>query len=309
MYQLVSKDDLGRRVVFPLVKVKTIIGRDHGCDIVLDDPEVSRQHLKIYFVDGQVQLKDNESRNGTFLNSGKIERMSRMDLSDQLIVGPNLFFLEQVEQATEEEVGLTCMLTVAQLRELGDNPIPESDAEAGEMLEATSIIDHRELMAGIYKKQIGLAKHPSLEVLFGPDIGRRFLLPPGNYVLGRGEGCNIRLSDDKASSRHGTVDSSQNGIVYKDSESLNGTLLNNKIVKKAKLKHRDILMIGKTKLRVLDPKTAAQMRQDDKHLPVSNGQSLGIRFDSMLAIALDYWYLTLPVAIALLAAVILLAIR
>ncbi len=49
------------------------VGRDPGCDVVIDDPEISRQHLRVEAAeDGAWQLRDAGSRNGVFANGRKI---------------------------------------------------------------------------------------------------------------------------------------------------------------------------------------------------------------------------------------------
>jgi pSer/pThr/pTyr-binding forkhead associated (FHA) protein len=45
----------------------TVIGRDPGCDIVLDDDRVSRRHARLAVVGGAWQLSDLDSKNGTSL--------------------------------------------------------------------------------------------------------------------------------------------------------------------------------------------------------------------------------------------------
>lgn len=291
MYQLVTTDDLGRRMVFPIVKIKTVLGRDATCDIVLDDPEVSRQHTKIYIINDRMQIKDMQSSNGTFLNSMKVEKMCDLAPGDQIIIGPNLFMLEQVENAREEEIELTCILTVRQLRELAGTSIPERPRDEDVQGEATMIGTKTELMAGIYHKKLGLAKHPSLELIFGVDQGRKFLLPFGEYTVGRSSRCNIHLQDEKISSIHGTFISSEEGVTYRDDESLNGSILNNRNVKIAKLNHRDILMFGRTKLRYFDPKRSDQDIVSNKPIRKysSPRESAGIASNVIDFIAY-YWY-------------------
>jgi pSer/pThr/pTyr-binding forkhead associated (FHA) protein len=46
----------------------TVIGRDSGCDFVLDSPNVSRRHAVVHFRDKQYLLEDLGSTNGTLLN-------------------------------------------------------------------------------------------------------------------------------------------------------------------------------------------------------------------------------------------------
>jgi len=51
------------------------IGRDPECDVYLDDPRVSRVHAALRVVDGGWVLEDLSSRNGTWLDGGRVYRL------------------------------------------------------------------------------------------------------------------------------------------------------------------------------------------------------------------------------------------
>jgi predicted component of type VI protein secretion system len=59
-------------MVFDLTKEVTTLGRDVGCDIVLGDPEVSRQHARLTRTPGGYVLEDLGSTNGTFVNNERL---------------------------------------------------------------------------------------------------------------------------------------------------------------------------------------------------------------------------------------------
>lgn len=50
------------------------IGRHHGCDVVLGDPEISRRHAHLRLRDGRWVLQDLESTNGTYVNGVRVGR-------------------------------------------------------------------------------------------------------------------------------------------------------------------------------------------------------------------------------------------
>ncbi len=63
------------------------LGRERSCDVVLDDPLVSRRHARLRFRDGSWILHDLGSTNGTFLNGLRVGRCQlragdRLDLGD-----------------------------------------------------------------------------------------------------------------------------------------------------------------------------------------------------------------------------------
>lgn len=66
------------------------IGRDAGLSqIVVADPRISKRHLWIGVRDGMVTISDQESRNGTFINDPRSERVTDATLNsgDTVIMG------------------------------------------------------------------------------------------------------------------------------------------------------------------------------------------------------------------------------
>jgi predicted component of type VI protein secretion system len=59
-------------MVFDLTKEIATLGRDVANDIVLGDPEVSRQHARITRTPGGYVIEDMGSTNGTFINSERL---------------------------------------------------------------------------------------------------------------------------------------------------------------------------------------------------------------------------------------------
>jgi hypothetical protein len=68
---LISGPDSG--TAYP-VGEKLVLGRDTGCDLVLNDPKVSRRHAVIErLAEGRYRLQDLGSSNGTFLLGQRVE--------------------------------------------------------------------------------------------------------------------------------------------------------------------------------------------------------------------------------------------
>jgi pSer/pThr/pTyr-binding forkhead associated (FHA) protein len=65
-----------------------VVGRDKGCDVVLDgDKMASRQNTKIYTDGRRFLVEDLSSRNGTFLNGVKVAQPQMLHDGDELRVG------------------------------------------------------------------------------------------------------------------------------------------------------------------------------------------------------------------------------
>lgn len=79
--------------VFPL-KAQSVVGRREDCDIVLDDPGVSRHHAVLEVSGEAVILKDLNASNGTFVNGRQI-RVTALKAGDELAFDEVRFVFEE----------------------------------------------------------------------------------------------------------------------------------------------------------------------------------------------------------------------
>jgi hypothetical protein len=70
------------------------IGRSRQCDVVLDDPNISRTHAEIRPRGGSWVLSDLGSTNGSSLNGRRIERPEVLKPGDEIEVGTSLITFE-----------------------------------------------------------------------------------------------------------------------------------------------------------------------------------------------------------------------
>ncbi len=77
------------------LKLRTTIGRGSECDLVLDEPEMSRQHACIESTGSGIYLRDLGSVNGTYVN-GIAVRDAVLKPGDQIAFDQNRFLLETV---------------------------------------------------------------------------------------------------------------------------------------------------------------------------------------------------------------------
>ena len=85
MVAVLAAPDLGAGgTVFPVRAGKTVIGADRGSDIVLiNDPEVSREHAILLHRQGAFHLSDRLSSNGTWVNGCELPASGTVLLSDR----------------------------------------------------------------------------------------------------------------------------------------------------------------------------------------------------------------------------------
>ena len=89
-----------------------------------------------------------------------------------------------------------------------------------------------------------------VSVLRGPDAGRRVPLPAGNSTIGRGNGCDLVLSDTLVSRRHVRLFLAPGSAEILDLGSANGIALNDEPVTRGSWLPGDRLRIGDTVLGV-----------------------------------------------------------
>jgi hypothetical protein len=82
--------------VVPLDKPRVVIGRA-DCDIVLKDPELSRQHALIAVSGTSARLEDLGSTNGTFVGDERIQTTELADRSEFRIGSHELVFVMRDE--------------------------------------------------------------------------------------------------------------------------------------------------------------------------------------------------------------------
>jgi FHA domain-containing protein len=68
------------------IEGKSLIGRSEECDVFLVDPSVSRTHAIVEVVDGEPNVRDLGSTNGTFVNGMRVES-SALRSGDELRFG------------------------------------------------------------------------------------------------------------------------------------------------------------------------------------------------------------------------------
>lgn len=150
----------GRRV--PLGKEVLRIGRDHTCDVALDDESSSRRHAEILNREGKLVVRDLNSTNGTYVNDTRIQE-SPLENGDRLSVGDTVFLMQTsagLERRTpaivfsEEQKGVSTRLT-----------LNSNETRFLELKEGTTIPDAQRNFSGLYEFMVavsGVLHRPAL---------------------------------------------------------------------------------------------------------------------------------------------------
>lgn len=119
----------GEAFTLPLKQERISIGRSPDNDISIVDPYSSGQHAFIYPSEGGYVVRDNKSKNGTFVNGVKITAETELKKGDEVLVGSTriVFDKELVAdvEVTESPSSATNINTIMDLKEI----LKKSDVE------------------------------------------------------------------------------------------------------------------------------------------------------------------------------------
>jgi diguanylate cyclase (GGDEF)-like protein len=93
--------------IINLPQEDVVLGRSKGCDVVLDDPAVSRQHSFISYTKSGYRITDLGSFNSTIVNDKKVSRSRLLKPGDLIRIGHMVFkYLssDHVERQYHEEI-------------------------------------------------------------------------------------------------------------------------------------------------------------------------------------------------------------
>ena len=93
---ILSSNSFGKS--FIINRMCTIIGRSYDCEIIIDDPLVSKRHCQILLEeDNKFYIEDIGSKNSTYLNEKKVKKKEHIIYGDRIVIGNTImrFYLEE----------------------------------------------------------------------------------------------------------------------------------------------------------------------------------------------------------------------
>lgn len=212
-----APDQPPRRV--PLTRPEMRLGRSADCEIVIDDPGVSRVHARLVKEGGGWAIEDLESRNGTFVNEAPVRR-ARLEPGDRARLGRDV-----VLELAEDAGG------VARPRRGGER--------AGARPSARSQAGGRALARG-FLRRVELELRPA-----GSLSGEPGQLVPGSVAtVGRDPAAQIRLEHESISRLHARLEREGDALLVTDLKSRNGTLVNGEPARHARLDPGGVVQFG-----------------------------------------------------------------
>ena len=124
-----------------------------------------------------------------------------------------------------------------------------------------------------------------LITLSGPTKGQRVTIEQKPMTLGRDPDCAVVVQDDEVSRKHAVLEHRTDGLFIRDLESMNKILVNKREVRESRLKHGDVIEIGRTSFLVQALVQAEISETDTGHTRARNATTVIIVTALLLAAA------------------------
>lgn len=157
-----------RGVAYDLKSERTVLGRSASCDIVLDDPLVSRRHAVLATRGETVWVEDHGSVNGVFVNGERITAPRELAPGDRVVIGRQNLSIEAVSSSTRDTVRTVDDLdgSAKAARAALEGATPAHLASDDDS-EATRTGDAFELLGGVADKVLALGRGQEAERILG----------------------------------------------------------------------------------------------------------------------------------------------
>jgi pSer/pThr/pTyr-binding forkhead associated (FHA) protein/tetratricopeptide (TPR) repeat protein len=213
----------------PLSDAAFVIGRSAECDLPLEDKAVSRQHAKILFRQGNYEIQDLGSRNGTLLNKDRIKAPVLLREGDVVTIGPFDLRFYQSERASTPSAA-------------------PADAPAS----ATMAIDAKDVARVGKQARTGSARGRGSDAFLsvkvvvtdGPLKGTTFDRWGEVLTFGRSSENNVILQDEAVSLKHARIVRDGATFVIEDLGSSNGTFVQGGRIQRHELRNGQKIRIG-----------------------------------------------------------------
>lgn len=211
------KDKDSARSVW-LVGSEMVCGADENCDLVLSQSSAG-QHAKFLIAAEGVSI---EPIDGPIKVNGKsVHGKYLLSLQDEILIAGTSFIL--IDPNQEQALKRPAASAQDKAPSPSANKPNEPSKGSGWMLQGDMSLDNRQYPVN------------------------------GMIVLGRSPECGISLSYDRLSRRHAALKEHQGSLLLKDLGSSNGTFVNGRKIKQARLQAGDVISVEKLKLTVIGP--------------------------------------------------------
>jgi DNA-binding NtrC family response regulator/pSer/pThr/pTyr-binding forkhead associated (FHA) protein len=193
---------------FTLANARNVLGRGENCDVVIPDPEVSRQHVALT-LDGEVCTLEDLSGKGTVVSGKKETRLTLPDGAD---------------------------LALGQLRAVfrARGQVERDTTQVGDKTELAPKTEQRVMAAQVR------VRHGHNEKVHK--------LAAESFTVGKDAGNDLVLNDKFISGRHLKVTRADAGFLLQDRQSTNGTWIGNARIYEVEVPLFTMLRVGEIEL-------------------------------------------------------------
>lgn len=217
---------------------ETTVGRDPSNDIYVKSEGASRHHCLISLdQDNNVFVTDLNSSNGTYINDERITKI-QVHLNDVLKVGSKQFKFFPAQKGDLEK------------------PKPDRRKDtSGVDKEPITVVEKRNSGTFEVKSLISdESVRENIESIIIKSIGQspKEVKCPANsiYTIGRLKFSDISIDSKSVSRTHAKIDVREHRVVVTDSDSTNGTYVNDEKIKSEELHDGDTISVGEEKFEV-----------------------------------------------------------
>lgn len=220
---------------FKLTRDVLRIGRDpKNNDIVLQDPEISKKHLRIWLdASGKVQLEDLASTHGTFVNDVQVGRITLTDGVRIRLANPNnvLTYRARIRQRVQPNAGPG----------ISEDKPPTPAGSSGPAAAVPTFAVPSQEEANAVRLQLVIDRWAVQEIPVTSET-----------LIGSSEACTIVIQHDTVSAAHARLllDRTGRSELF-DLDSAHGTFVNGARIRKQELREGDVIRLGECDLRVL----------------------------------------------------------
>ncbi len=243
----------GRAQTFPVGPDPVVVGRSVPDGVTIDHASVSRRHCELTFADGQIEVRDLASSNGTFVNGNQIIR-SKANVGDAVRFGQVDARFEAAggdaapdEAAADDPAGAEIELEELSL---DDEPATAPVAPVTPAAPAGDDLDLDEISLDDGPSPSAGGAADSGWVLVVVETGERFPLESRDLTIGRSSSNDLVLKGLGVSGKHAAVSWQGGRPILRDVGSTNGVLVDGRRVDTVDLYDGTAFQIGKVGVRV-----------------------------------------------------------
>ncbi|GAC1415293.1 MAG: hypothetical protein NVSMB53_13760 [Gemmatimonadaceae bacterium] len=186
-----------------------VLGRERGCDVVIDGKGVSRRHAIIQQAAGSYVLID-QSSNGTLVNGARLAAAHPLRAGDLITIGPNEFrWQTKAPTRTAPKPGDATEI-MSSLQPAGEAPVAETSPSRAPERASEQPFESPATLATLSN---GLLRR------------REFRISRPVTAIGRGEHNDVRIIDESVSASHATLVRKGDAWFVLDLGSSNGTFV------------------------------------------------------------------------------------